>query len=245
MANLYSNQKPYNVVVLAGLFVLISLKGNSAEEIVSSSFNFPKFTQGDASLTLQGDAKISADGFLALPNSPDGSFPTYWTTSRALYATPVTIWDSASGNVASFVTTFSFVLKDFKDYSPADGIVFFLAPSGTKIPSNSAGGYLGVTDNNRAFNQFVGLEIDTFLNEWDPSSIHVGIDVNSLISLKTLKFNRVSGSLVQVTIIYDSVAKTFTVAMAGQRVQPSTISQVVDLKAVLPEKVNVGFSATT
>lgn len=114
-------------------------------------------------------------------------------------------------------------------------------------PSNSAGGNLGVVDGKNAFNRFVGVEFDSYVNEWDPNLARVGIDVNSLISLKTEKWNRVSGSLVKVTITYESLTKTLSVSWSNGNIGPmiSTVSQVVDLKAVLPEVVRVGLSATT
>nr|BAA36416.1 lectin-related polypeptide [Robinia pseudoacacia] len=243
MATPYSNpstQKPYSVplAIFISFFVLLASarKVNSAEGI---SFDFTKFTQSD--ITLQGSAQILSNGILALTKHVNPS----WSEGRALYTEPIPIWDASTGNVASFVTSFSFVVQDIPGRNPADGIVFFLAPPDTEIPNNSSGGKLGIVDGNNAFNQFVGVEFDSYINDWDADSAHIGIDVNSLISLKTVKWNRVSGSLVNVGIIYDSLTKTLSVAVTHANGQISTIAQVVDLKAVLPEKVRVGFSAAT
>ncbi|KAI5399538.1 hypothetical protein KIW84_064752 [Lathyrus oleraceus] len=74
---------------------------------------------------------------------------------------------------------------------------------------------------------------------------HIGIDINSSISTKTVKYNFVSGSLTKVTIIYDSPSNTLTAVITYENGQISTISQKVDLKAVLPKDVSVGFSATS
>src|ERR1044072_5532215 len=112
MATLYSTQKPHNYVVLAGLFVLLTI--NNVNSVQAVSFNFTQFAD-DGSLTLQGDAKIWTDGSLALPTDPSFN----WTTSRVLFATPVPIWDSTTGYEASFITSFSFVVKDFKNFKPA------------------------------------------------------------------------------------------------------------------------------
>nr|AFK41013.1 unknown [Lotus japonicus] len=236
MATPYSNVSTQNFL-LACLFFLLAINVNLAAAISS---NFTEFTD-DGSLIIQGDAKIWADGSLALPTDPSVGF----TTSRALYATPVPIWDSTTGNVASFVTSFSFIIKDFEDYNPADGLVFFLAPFGTEIPKESTGGRFGIINGKDAFNQIVAVEFDTFINPWDSSPRHIGIDVNSLISLKTVPWNKVAGSLEKVTIIYDSQTKTLSVLVIHENGQISTISQEIDLKVVLPEEVSVGFSATT
>lgn len=231
------------LLIFTTFFLLLTRNANSANPI---SFNFTKFsTLGQSNITLQGKAKILANGVLALTSHEQPG----WNTGRALYTTPVRIWDSTTGIIASFVTSFSFIVEDFKGNGPADGIVFFLAPqdNNIEIPSNSAGGNLGVVDGKNAFNRFVGVEFDSYANEWDPNSAHVGIDVNSLISLKTEKWNRVSGSLVKVTITYESLTKTLSVSWSNGNIGPmiSTVSQVVDLKAVLPEVVRVGLSATT
>nr|2EIG_A Chain A, lectin [Lotus tetragonolobus]2EIG_B Chain B, lectin [Lotus tetragonolobus]2EIG_C Chain C, lectin [Lotus tetragonolobus]2EIG_D Chain D, lectin [Lotus tetragonolobus] len=207
------------------------------------SFNYTRF-KDDGSLIFQGDAKIWTDGRLAMPTDP----LVNRTTSHALYATPVPIWDSATGNVASFITSFSFIVSNVQRYPPTDGVVFFLAPWGTEIPPNSQGGYLGITDSSNSQNQFVAVEFDSHPNVWDPKSLrssHIGIDVNSIMSLKAVNWNRVSGSLEKATIIYDSDTKILTVVMTHQNGQITTISQEIDLKTVLPEKVSVGFSATT
>nr|AAA80183.1 lectin [Robinia pseudoacacia] len=225
--------------MLISFFVLLASarKENSDEGI---SFNFTNFTRGDQGVTLLGQANIMANGILALTNHTN---PT-WNTGRALYSKPVPIWDSATGNVASFVTSFSFVVQEIKGAIPADGIVFFLAPE-ARIPDNSAGGQLGIVNANKAYNPFVGVEFDTYSNNWDPKSAHIGIDASSLISLRTVKWNKVSGSLVKVSIIYDSLSKTLSVVVTHENGQISTIAQVVDLKAVLGEKVRVGFTAAT
>ncbi|MCI54471.1 lectin, partial [Trifolium medium] len=51
--------------------------------------------------------------------------------------------DIATGNVASFVTSFSFKVEDYENLGPADGLIFFLAPPDTQIPLESDCGYLG------------------------------------------------------------------------------------------------------
>ncbi|CAL5209092.1 unnamed protein product [Lathyrus oleraceus] len=228
------------VSLVSIMFVLL------ATNIEALSFNFPKITPGNTAITLQGNAKILANGVLALTNStqipPTTTFPS---TGRALYSTPVPLWDSATGNVASFVTSFSFVILNPSGRVPTDGLVFFIAPPDTEIPNNSQSQYLGVVDSKTSINRFVGLEFDLYANSFDPYMRHIGIDINSLISTKTVRYNFVSGSLTNVTIIYDSPSNTLTAVITYENGQISTISQNVDLKAVLPKDVSVGFSATS
>jgi hypothetical protein len=158
----------------------------------------------------------------------------------------VPIWDSTTGNVANFETSFTFeVLKD-TFFPPGDGVVFFLTdPTSAKnIPDNSGQGLLGVANAKDAFNRFVGVEFDTYSNPWDPNYAHVGINLNSLYSAKVMKWRWVYGTVtyVKVKIIYDSPSSTLTVVVTDEDGQVSTLSQMLDLKWLLPEMAMVGIS---
>jgi len=223
--------------------VIVALLLATTEPVTSqktTSFDFQNFTSGQSDLIMQGSTKIFPNGVMALTN------PFKQNTGRVLYSNPVTIWDSTTGHVASFVTSFTFMVEDYRGYKQADGLVFFLAPLDTVIPPNSVGSKLGVVDGKNAFNQFVGVEFDSHANEivFDPNYAHIGIDVNSVISSRTTPWNRVSGSLVKVSIFYDPPSNTLSVVATNSNGQISTLADVVDLKAVLPENVRVGLSGT-
>ncbi|MED6203681.1 hypothetical protein PIB30_001925 [Stylosanthes scabra] len=223
------------------LLLVASKKVNSSAESKTISFRFDSFAQGNPAINLQGDAKILADGYIQLTDLQSSG-----SAGRALYNTPVRLWNEATGNVASFVTSFSFELTDYPNYNPADGIIFFIAPENTKIPSDGVGGSLGVASSTGE-GQFVGVEFDTYVNKEynDPPYQHVGIDVNSVVSSKTVEWKRVSGSDVKVTVIYDSPSKILSVVVTNKKGDITTIADVVDLKDKLPEKVKVGFSSAS
>ncbi|MCH83172.1 lectin [Trifolium medium] len=126
---------------------------------------YSNFNTNKAALTFQGNSKVLPSGVLDLTDPA-----VVKTVGRVLYKIPVPLWNRTTGNVASFLTNFSFTMIDIPNLLPADGIIFFLAPN-TDFPSNSEGGLLGVVDGNRAYNEFVGVEFDTYQNEWDPSYI--------------------------------------------------------------------------
>jgi len=243
MAFFPHNQKLFSfvLVIFTTSFLLLATEFVTSDETVS--FNLADYISGEKNLTLQGNAIIH-DTHLELTGN---DIDPYTIVGRALYPTPIRIWDSATGNVASFVTSFSFFFIEYDSHPRADGLIFFLAPPNSVIPnpSNTHGGDLGVVDENTAFNRFVGVEFDDYVNGWDPKYPHIGIDVNSLISTKTAPWNPANGVLVTVNIIYDSHSKTLSVALTDTNGQVSTIAQVVDLKDVLPETVNVGLSAST
>jgi hypothetical protein len=110
------------------------------------------------------------------------------TMGRASYSEPVLLWDKATGEVTSFTTRFSFAIKSSggsqSRYAPGDGIAFFLSPYPSKMPPYDGGGYLGLFINRStaATPVVVTVEFDTYPNVWDPSTDHIGIDVNSINS---------------------------------------------------------------
>jgi hypothetical protein len=227
------------LVIFTISFLLLATELVNSDERVS--FDLAEYTSGKKKLTLQGNALIK-ENHLELTSIQDDP---YTIVGRALYPTPVPIWDKTTGNVASFVSSFSFSLVPVGGLQPADGLIFFLAPPNSVIPKNTHGGDLGVVDETTAFNQFVGVEFDNYHNEWDPNNAHIGIDVNSLISSKIGTWNTEIGVLFNVNIIYDSLSKTLSVSLIDELGQVSTVAQVVDLKDVLPETVSIGLSAAT
>ncbi|MED6197594.1 hypothetical protein PIB30_057950 [Stylosanthes scabra] len=223
------------------LLVASTKKVNSAAEAETVSFNFNPFSQGNPAINLQGDAKINADGLVQLTDLQKSG-----SSGRVLYATPVRLYNQATGDVASFLTSFSFQLTNYSDYNPADGVIFFIAPENTQIPSGGVGGSLGVASSTGE-GEFVGVEFDTYVNKEfkDPPYQHVGIDVKSVISSKTVEWKSVSGSVVKVTVIYDSPSKILSAAVTSESGDITTIAGEVDLKAKLPEKVKFGFSSAS
>ena len=126
------------------------------------------------------------------------------------------LWDNNTGRLTDFTTHFSFIIKAV-NINFADGLAFFIAPFGSNIPVNSAGGYLGLFSRGSAINdtenQIVAVEFDTFQNDWDPSDNHVGIDVNSIVSKANVTWNISfnNGSRANAWISYNSTTKNLSV----------------------------------
>lgn len=149
--------------------------------------------------------------------------------------------------MASFVTSFSFVIDAPNVNFTADGIAFFLAPPDTKPLAN--GGFLGLF-RDRFYNesyQTVAVEFDTCHNfRWDPEGLHLGIDVNTIRSTKTASWGFVNGQVANVLITYQASTQTLFASINYPSTKTSySVSDAVDLKSVLPEWVRVGFSATS
>ncbi|WVZ49554.1 LOW QUALITY PROTEIN: hypothetical protein U9M48_000901 [Paspalum notatum var. saurae] len=142
---------------------------------------------GDSSSTKTGESKVSS-------GSSRDQDSTY-SVGRAKYVYPVPHWDGATGEMASFITTFSFgITLDPSTSIPGDGMAFFLGHFQSNIPPESGGGSLGLvtggftngTDNSAV----VAVEFDTFLNpahasKHRPSRVAVVV-ISVLVSLLLL-----------------------------------------------------------
>ncbi|KAK9163445.1 hypothetical protein Syun_004347 [Stephania yunnanensis] len=219
----------------------------------ATSFDYSFFDSNSKNLIFQGNSSVT-DGFVQLTTNRRDALLNN-SVGRILYAEPVHLWDSRTGKVADFTTRFSFNIKMLFPPDGADGMAFFIVPNGSQIPPNSEGSTLGVFAEKTKFNStqspVVAVEFDTFPNSFDPRTDHVGIDINSIISVatwnRTLKYaNETRGN---VWIGYNSSTKILGVYLSFD---PNPVfdgnyvlTYVVDLKTVLPEWIDVGLSAAT
>ncbi|XP_059077051.1 L-type lectin-domain containing receptor kinase IX.1-like [Cryptomeria japonica] len=144
-----------------------------------------------------------------------------------------------------------------------DGLTFFLAPSGLQSSDNSSGEWLGLyeaaTDGNSS-NQIVAVEFDTYKNlPYDPDDNHVGIDVNSRKSKKTVSVNGLynntsfkNGKKWEAWVDYDGIEKNLKVFLSfnpdgrdASKPRTPFLWYDIDLRQFLPQNVQVGFSAST
>ncbi|MED6109336.1 hypothetical protein PIB30_032558 [Stylosanthes scabra] len=224
------------------LLLLISSKANSQE---TTAFSFPKFTKSQSNIILQRDALITPEGKLQLTKVENGK-PIYRSVGRALYSAPIRLYDITTNKVASFVTSFDFVIYAPNTSTTADGFAFFLAhPNTTAL---QGGGYLGLfrNQNYNQSNQVVAVEFDTYRDTWDPDNRHIGFDVNSIRSTKTASWGFVNGQTANVVISYDGSTGLLVATVVYASTETGYIlTSKVDLKSALPEWVRIGFSAAT
>ncbi|XP_059067439.1 probable L-type lectin-domain containing receptor kinase S.5 [Cryptomeria japonica] len=193
-----------------------------------------------------------------------------WSVGWAVYKRPVEIWSKSCGGLACFQSYFQFQIDrgtPTKMNYYADGLTFFMAPLGSQPPLNGSGMWLGLlnkTSNGKRSTQKVAIEFDTFknaiideyygVNSNDPDDIHVGLDINNITSVKTVSLSdRLnSGGIWEVWIDYDGLLKELQVYMAhnrsnfsSPRPQYPTLNYTLNLSDFLPEKVTIGFSAST
>ncbi|KAK9163451.1 hypothetical protein Syun_004353 [Stephania yunnanensis] len=217
-------------------------------------FKFSSFASDSTDILYGGDA---------VPSMGSIDFTTMDYLARvgqATYANKVRIWDSSSGKLTDFTTSFSFFIDTKGSQAYSDGLVFFIAPVGFQIPFNSAGEFLGLfnttTSGANSINHIICVEFDTHWNaKWDPQGVdnHVGINVNSLSSVKHAPWNAslYSGKTANVWITYNATTKnmgvfwTYNSTYSGFQEGDAILSHTIDLKEVLPEWATVGFSAST
>ncbi|KAG4175808.1 hypothetical protein ERO13_A11G207700v2 [Gossypium hirsutum] len=214
----------------------------------SISFNIPRFDSGANNILYQGAARpnVGAVEF--------NSLTFVCQVGRIIFAESVPIWDSETREVTSFTSHFSFIIdtqgKASSDYSA--GLAFFLAPVGSEIPPNSAGGFLGLfntTTIDSSGNQVVLVEFDTFSNtDWDPEVEHVGININSISSVKYApwNFSLYSEDTADAWVSYNATTRNLSVTWSYQNSSSQgSLSHQIDLTEILPETAIVGFSAAT
>ncbi|GKB06799.1 L-type lectin-domain containing receptor kinase IX.1-like protein [Tanacetum coccineum] len=203
-------------------------------------------------IVYQGDA-FASSGIQVTKNQRDKSLKN--SVGRALYNEPIQIWDKKTRRLTDFVTHFTFSMNALNSTNFGDGLSLFLTPFEPEIPNGSYGGYLGLFSPASAFNSsnntLVAVEFDSFKNSWDPSDNHVGINVNSIISVANISWNTSikDGRIANAWVSYDSSNYNLSVFLSYEE-HPyfngnSSLWHIVDLREVLPESVRVGFSAGT
>lgn len=179
-------------------------------------------------------------------------------TGRAFFSEPIQLWDPTTNITADFTTYFEFVIlfSNGRPNASAGGIAFFIASeNSTSPPLNSGGGWLGLfnqSNDDNPSNQMVAVEFDIFRDPWDPSDNHVGVDVNSIVSVanRTWSNTMVSGDILGARITYNGTSRRLDVTLKDPQVPNESITLnltdiSIDLKEILPPRVIVGFSAST
>uniref|UniRef100_A0A0D9X0P4 non-specific serine/threonine protein kinase n=1 Tax=Leersia perrieri TaxID=77586 RepID=A0A0D9X0P4_9ORYZ len=210
-----------------------------------------------ANLTLDGAATVTASGLLMLTN---GSIQM---KGHAFHPSPLPLRPNRS-----FSTTFVFaIFGQYADLS-SHGLAFFVSASADAFAAALPGQFLGLFNGtNTIGNQSAGVfavEFDTLFNAefHDLNSNHVGVDVNSLTSVKAAdagyyddgtgqfkNLSLISRKAMQVWVDYDGASREVTVAMAPlgtSKPKKPLIQTTVDLSDVVATgTAYVGFSSAT
>jgi hypothetical protein len=161
----------------------------AAQDLDFSYENFENITN----LISFGDVQIHPE-FLQLNTAQVAAI------GRVLYSERVQFQDPSSKKFASFHTFFTFSVNSSIS-SSSDGLAFIIVGSNTNplegLSGQDTGGFggeaiglLDASDDGSPSNHVFAVEIDTYKNTdlQDPSWSHVGVDVNSLLSIRTFDF---------------------------------------------------------
>ncbi|CAL9233274.1 unnamed protein product [Arabidopsis halleri] len=234
----------------------LSQSQKSSSQILELTYN--GFRPPSTNISIQGIANITPNGLLKLTNT------SMQRTGHAFYTKPIRFKDSPNGYVSSFSTTFVFAIHSEIPTLSSGGMAFVIAPN-PGLPFGSPFQYLGllnVTNNGNDTNHVFAVELDTILSIElnDMNNNHVGIDINSLISVKSSsagywdekdQFNNltlISRKRMQVWIDYDGRTHRIDVTMAPfseNKPKKPLVSIVRDLSSVLLQDMFVGFSSAT
>ncbi|KAL6295866.1 hypothetical protein ACE6H2_004008 [Prunus campanulata] len=175
------------------------------------SFSIKSFGRDVNNILYEGDAEPSPYGVIELGTITGAAM---FHTSRATYAEPLHLWDSAK--LANFTTNFSFVIDTYNKTVFADGLVFFIAPVHYPIPPNSAGPHFGININ--TISSVVSASWDARGNSGKMAHVQITY----------------SATTKNLTVVW-TYEKNTNVAI-------SSLSYRIDLRKVLPEWVTIGFS---
>ncbi|XP_004293019.1 PREDICTED: L-type lectin-domain containing receptor kinase IX.1-like [Fragaria vesca subsp. vesca] len=229
----------------------------------SLTFNFPSFPP-DVATNISMEGNASADGSLRLTKSALDQ-DLSGSTGRATYKKTFLLRQKSTGKLADFTSSFTFAIDSDNNPNYADGLAFFLAPAGSSLDSIiGQGSSLGLPVNSTLANYtmssteypFVAVEFDIFNNsdrrsiDWGLNYTHVGIDINSVKSNVTAPWNGgiTTGKENNAMISYNSTSKNLRVAFTTIQNGVQVIRNIdfsVDLLQHLPDRVIVGFSAST
>ncbi|KAM5547071.1 hypothetical protein ABKV19_001530 [Rosa sericea] len=212
-------------------------------------------------------ATISLGALQITPDTRNENFSKTNKSGRVLYNKSFTLWNSDldPGYVASFNSSFLISVYCLNRSIPVgEGLAFIIAPDLT-LPANSFGQYLGLTNattDGNATNHLVAIELDTFKEGFDPDSNHMGLNINSVKSNKTVPLSHYGIEIAPpeeqnytVWIQYDGGSHNLSVFMANHtggasvniRPRPTTpiLTANLNLKDIVEQKSYFGFAAST
>uniref|UniRef100_A0A2N9H9R4 Protein kinase domain-containing protein n=1 Tax=Fagus sylvatica TaxID=28930 RepID=A0A2N9H9R4_FAGSY len=172
---------------------------------------------------------------------------------RAIFASPIRLYEPLTKTPASFQTTFSFKFTT-TDESGGNGLAFVIVPDEFHV--GRPGPWLGILNDVCTRYKVFAVEFDTSFDPefGDPNDDHVGINLGSIVSFKTENSSKANISLHDTNIIhrawinYDSQRRWIKVHLGSDgEPKPSQplLSLPLNLSPFLQEYMFVGFSAST
>lgn len=219
--------------------LLVTLLIGGLYEAASFSFDYPTFDNKNSSDLSLNNSYILFNAIQVTPDVSNGNLIVN-QSGRALYKKPFRLRSNSS-----FSSSFDLNISN-KTNPGGEGLAFILTGD-PDLPPNSSGQWLGIvnqeTDGSTAA-QIVAVEFDTRKSyPQDLDDNHVGLNVNSIYSItqKSLGIKLSNGTDVKVKFEYSGENLRVFVGDGSTPI----ISESIHLSKYLPEKIYVGFSAST
>ncbi|KAG5223126.1 L-type lectin-domain containing receptor kinase [Salix suchowensis] len=209
---------------------------------------------------VEQPATISNSALQITPDSINGDFTLANRSGRVLFNRSFVLWEDGGvggERVASFNSSFLINIFRVNHSEPGEGFAFLIAPD-TELPENSHGQYLGLTNSttdSNPSNGVVAIELDTVKQEFDPDDNHMGLNIHSVISRKTvslvnlgIEIAPVGGKNHMVWVHYDGNSKIMEAYIAEEgKGKPATpaLTAELNLKDHVRQKSYFGFAAST
>ncbi|CAN6685047.1 unnamed protein product [Malus baccata var. baccata] len=182
-------------------------------------------------------------------------------SGRIMYKRPYRLWLSDIYNdddvVASFNSTFLINVYRKKEWDAGEGLAFLIA-SDIHVPEQSQGQWLGLTNSStdgKATNHFIAVEFDTEKQDFDPDDNHIGLNINSVKSNKTVSLKPLGIEIspetptnYKVWVDYNGTSKVLEVYMVNESLtKPQTplLRETINLREYLKKESYFGFAGST
>ncbi|KAK4780955.1 hypothetical protein SAY87_017061 [Trapa incisa] len=250
-----------SILTITLLFVFGMSAIDPAESLRTIDKQFGPFDSSYYNIfKVESPATISNGALQMTPDSA-GNLNLKNRSGRVLFNQRFKLWDG-SGRVASFNTSFIINIFRIPNQIPGEGLAFVIAPD-LDVPPGSSGQYLGLTNSTtdgNSGNHLLAVEFDTFKQDFDPDSNHVGLDINSVRSSHTASLTGFGLQLApdgtkffHVWVLYDGAAKRLAVYMADEETSTPTkpmpdspvMNVSLDIAKVVNEESYFGFAAST
>ena len=224
--------------------------------------NFTPITTTDHQLKLLGNARVSnQNGVVQIPDASSPTVDLTYQVGRAIYSSPIRLFDPLTNTPASFQTTFSFQLNSTTTTGPATqytgggGLAFVLVPD--EFTLGRSGPWLGFLNDACNHYKAFAVEFDSSHDPelGDPNDDHVGINAGAAVSFKIAMLpsseagvSLHDNSVQRAWIFYDSKHNLINIFLGldGDPVPEKPIlSSPLNLSPFLQEYMFVGFSAST
>jgi hypothetical protein len=242
-------------------FNLMHLVNIQAAPFFSGQINFTfdvfdRTAKDYSYLKSQGDSSIVSGALQITPNTINEPDKLNNKAGRVMYSKPFKLW-SSDDNHASFNSTFLINMQRQPDWTAGEGLAFLIAPD-ISMPAASFGQWLGLTnaatDGNHT-NRIVAIEFDTEKQDYDPDDNHIGLNINSVRSNKTVSLNDYRIKLSpeastnhSVWVYYNGSSKLLDVYMwkeGEQAPEKPLLRETINLKDYVNQRSYFGFAAST